>query len=430
MSQPSQASGAAAAAPAKVAPVPPPAEGTAVAEAAEPRPNAGSALAARGKRRRMIRRVMSLVVLCALGGGGWYGYKFWQTRKARDAAPRYLPVTVARADILVAVQATGTVQPENRIVIKPPINGRIDTIKVEEGAKVRKGQILGTMSSTDRAALLDVARAKGAAEVRHWEDIYRPTPIVAPLAGVVIQRATEPGQTIAATDSVFVISDHLLVVAQVDETDMARVQLGQNAQVGLDAYPGEKVTGKVHRIAFEAKTVNNVTMYDVQIDPEKVPDFMRSGMTASVQFKVEEHKNVVAVPSTLVHQENGRTFVLKKPARPAGAEGAAGEGEGDGETDGEGGGRHRGGGDKPEGGEGGNGRGIRLHPDEIPVTIGLTDGRMTEITSGVAFGDTVLETVLKLPDAAKGSSPFGSQMRPGGRPGAGGPAGGGRAPGR
>ncbi len=311
-------------------------------------------------------KILTLVLLLAAGGGGAYYY--FKVRRHRRDAPSYSPVTVSKGDLLVAVQATGTVQPENRLVIKPPINGRIDSVKVQEGQRVQKGQVLGLMSSTDRAALLDVAHSKGVDEVKHWEDLYRPTPIIAPMAGLVIARSIEPGQTIAATDQIFVMSDRLLVVAQVDETDMAKIKLGQAATLTLDAYPASMIVGTVHQIAYEAKTVNNVTVYDVQILPSEVPDFMRSGMTAGAQFKVDSRTGVLVLPATVIKRVGARTFVLQRT-------------------------------DDPEQRE--------TKPDEVDVKLGLSDGKTVEILGGLAEGATVLQEALKLPEAEKSNNPFG-----------------------
>src|SRR5262249_51821724 len=148
--------------------------------------------------------------------------------------------------------------------------------KVREGESVKKDQVLAMMSSTDRAALLDMARATGPDEVKHCDELYRATPIAAPLPGVIIPRNREPAQRIAPTDHAYSVSDRRVRAAQVDETDMAKVKLGQEVSITLDAYPNEHVLGRVSMIAFDARTVSSVTIYDVQIMPEKVPDFMRS----------------------------------------------------------------------------------------------------------------------------------------------------------
>lgn len=254
---------------------------------------------------------------------------------------------VSRGDLTVTVQATGLVQPQNRLEIKPPIAGRMEEVLAREGEKVKRGQILAWMSSTERAALLDAARAKGEKVLAHWEEIYKPAPLLAPLDGTIIGRRVEPGQTVTAQDAVFVLSDRLIVLAQVDETDIGQVRLKQEAALTLDAYPDREIVAVVDQIAYEAKTVNNVTIYEVDVLPAEVPESMRSGMTANVLFVTDSKKGVLLVPSEAVQREQGRVVVLI--ARPGGG------------------------------------------PPEIkPVETGATDGKMTEITSGLNEGDSVL----------------------------------------
>ena len=84
------------------------------------------------------------------------------------------------------------------------------------------------------------------------------------------------------------ISDRLTVKAQVDETDIAAVKVGQRANINLDAYSQDSFPAIVDKIAYDAQTVNNVTTYTVDVLPEQAPDYMRSGMTASVTFIVDE----------------------------------------------------------------------------------------------------------------------------------------------
>ena len=74
------------------------------------------------------------------------------------------------------VESTGEVRPDNRLEVKSPIAGRIETLLVNEGDLVEKGQIVAWISSTERATLLDTARAKGADELKYWEEIYKAAP--------------------------------------------------------------------------------------------------------------------------------------------------------------------------------------------------------------------------------------------------------------
>ena len=197
--------------------------------------------------------------------------------------------TVTKGSIKIFVSTTGTVLPQNRLEIKPPLAGRIESILVVEGQHVKKGQTLAYMSSSDRAALLDAARGQGIQKLKQWEDTYKPIPLIAPIDGEVIVRAVEPGQSVTASDPVLVLSDRLIIQAQVDETDIGKIQLGQKAMIVLDAYSDQTIEGLVDHVYYESKTVNNVTMYNVDILPNKVPDFFRSGMSANIdvirQFK-------------------------------------------------------------------------------------------------------------------------------------------------
>lgn len=249
-----------------------------------------------------------------------------------------------------SVISTGMVEPQGRIEIKPPVPGRLEKILVREGQRVRRGQILAWMSSTERAALLDAARAEGEAEYRRFAEYYRPIPLSAPITGSIILRNAEPGQTVAANDVLLVIADSLQVVARVDETDIARVKVGMPAEVVLDAYPNEVIPARVRAIAYESKTVNNVTTYEVEIACNRVPDFMRSGMTANVAFIVEEKNVELALPVAAIQYRNGMPFVLVKTPN--------------------------------------------AKPREQDVILGISDGSFVEITSGISAGATVLIPTL------------------------------------
>ena len=282
---------------------------------------------------------------------------FWGTKSfgKKKEAPAYKPEQVVRGDLRVSVLTTGVVQPYNRLEIKPPVGGRMDQILVEEGQSVKKGQILAWLSSTERAALLDAARAKGQAEVAHWEELYKPTPIIAPLDGFLIAKNSETGQTVTVQDAVLVMSDRLIVKAIVDETDIGQIQKDQKAHVTLDAFPDTVMDARVDHIAYEAKTVNNVTTYEVDLIPDGASDFMRSGMTANVTFFVAERKDVLILPAEGVHQSDGRTMVMVPDP-------------------------HR--------------KKIAI-PKE--VKIGLTDGKRIEIVSGLNESETVLVPIIKVP---------------------------------
>jgi len=221
-------------------------------------------------------------------------------------------VKVKLGSIKAEIPTTGIVQPRNRLEIKPPVAGRIEKVLVNEGQRVYKGQILAQLSSSDRAALLDAARAKGSEELAHWEDVYKPAPIIAPLSGFIIQRAVEPGQTVSASDSVLVMADRLIIKAQVDETDIGSVKVGQNVELKLDAYPENAILGKVEHIAYESTVVSNVNIYEVDVLPESVPDYFRAGMSATINFVLNEKKDVLVLPINVVKKVGKQAYVFIK----------------------------------------------------------------------------------------------------------------------
>jgi macrolide-specific efflux system membrane fusion protein len=236
----------------------------------------------------------------------------------RRSAPAvtYHEVAVEQGTFVESIVTTGTVSPENRLVIKSPVAGRIERILVREGEKVGKGQILAWISTTERAALIDSARAESPEELAQWEKFYKPTPIYAPIPGMIILRSFEPGQSFNASDGILVMSDRLTVKAQVDETSISKVNLGQKAEIVLDAYPKDILKGKAVHRGFDARTVNNVTSYIVDVLPEKTPETMLSGMTANVKFILNEIPDALTIPNEALFSEDGRACVRIKETAP------------------------------------------------------------------------------------------------------------------
>ncbi len=305
----------------------------------------------------MKKKYYIVLVITALLIAAWFTYAKFSTPTVY-----YKKSVIQKGDLEVKILSTGTVQPQNRLEIKSPVAGRIEEILVDIGTLVKKGQILGWISSTERAAMLDAARSKGQDEVKRWKGMYKPTPIVAPIAGMIILRNVENGQSFTTNDAVLVMSNRLTVKAQVDETDLAQIKLKQKAEIRLDAYPDKMIEAFVEQIAFEAKTVNNVTTYIITVLPNETPDFMRSGMTANVTFAVDAKKDVVLVPNEFVKYENGKAIVQLESENKK--------------------------------------------PMDKEIRLGTTDGKFSEVLSGLDQGSTILFAVTKSKDKSKSANPF------------------------
>jgi macrolide-specific efflux system membrane fusion protein len=239
----------------------------------------------------------------------------------KQMPPNATIVTPAYGSIKTWISTTGVVKPQNRLEIKPPINGRVEKILVKEGDKVTTGQLLALISSTERTALLDTALLQDTGTVKYWQGVYNTTPLLAPIDGVVIVKAVEPGQTVVDRDIILVLSDRLIVQAEVDETDIGKVKTGHSAVISLDAYPDMKINGKVDHVYYEAKLVRNVTIYGVDILPETIPANFRSGMSANIEIIQNSKDNILLVPNEAVQEDTKGKYVLidaggkQKPTR-------------------------------------------------------------------------------------------------------------------
>lgn len=280
-----------------------------------------------------------------------------------------------RGAIDLAISTTGTILPKNRLEIKPPVNGRIEEILVREGELVKTGQTLAWMSSTERAALIDAARGKGEEALKYWKEAYKPIPLISPINAEVIVATTQPGQTVTTADAVVVLSDELIARAQVDETDIGRIAVGQDAVIVLDAYADTQIKGKVEHIYYESETVNNVTVYKVDVIPVEVPPFFRSGMNSTVDFTVGGKENILLVPVGAVHKDKDEDYVLLKQKDSS-------------------------------------------VPLKRRVKLGITDDKNYEILSGITADDVLLMTteeyVFSESSDSAGSNPFLPKM-PGGK---------------
>jgi len=286
-------------------------------------------------------------------------------KRKQSSDEKVKEITPTIGTIRTFISSTGTVLPKNRLEVKPPVNGRIESILVQEGDKVKTGQILAWMSSTERAALLDAARGKGEKTLEYWEEAYKPIPLPAPIDGEVIVAKTQPGQTVITSDAVVVLSDHLIVRAQVDETDIGKITPDKKAIIALDAYPDTKIKAAVEHIYYESKTVNNVTIYEVDLKPEEVPAFFRSGMNASVDFIEQGKVDALLILEEAVYREREENFVYVKQD---------------------------------------NGK----EPLRVEVKLGLSDDKNVEVISGISEHDTIIVKSKKysLPKNTAGGNPF------------------------
>jgi macrolide-specific efflux system membrane fusion protein len=289
------------------------------------------------------------------------GYYYLRNRDARNSAqPSFETVRVEKGNMEIKVLSTGTIEPYTRVEVSSSVSGRIDRVEVDEGDIVKEGDILAWISSEDRIALLDAARsglesaqktndpeALKEAEMAYEiaDKAYKPVPLTNSISGEVISRSCEPGQNISTQSVLFAIADRLVASVEVDEVDIGKIRRGQEALITLDAFPNEKLRGKVAKISREGSLVSDVVVYNVMVDPLKVPRHWASGMTANVEFVVEKKDSILLIPKSAVTERRGENFVMVLEGQP------------------------------------------------IPrkVQTGITDGRMIEVTEGLNEGDRIIQ---------------------------------------
>ena len=326
------------------------------------------------KRRRWVWPSIIIVVL--VGGGA-----LAVTRRG-GAGPREIDpsliTTVKRGDLPIEVLETGKVQPREKVEIKSKVAGLVLKVFVDAGDKVKKGQLLLQLDPIDYQRQVakseaDVAAAQNAVEFAQLTlerrqkglqergvaqmdvdtaladlkakkvalqtaevannaalDQLHYCRITSPMEGTITERVIQPGETVvpgvqATFDgkSLLTVADlsTLIVKADLNQIDVAKVKLGQKVTVTLDALPGKTYDATITKIAPasvtpDAKsgsqsTAGAVDVFPVEATLTKADTAIKPGMTADVRIHIEKKDHVIALPIEAVVKESGKQFVTK-----------------------------------------------------------------------------------------------------------------------
>jgi HlyD family secretion protein len=150
--------------------------------------------------------------------------------------------------------------------------------------------------------------------------------IVSPMDGVIIDRPVELGETVTGSGSfnagtvISTVADlgTMLVKAGINEVDIGKIHLGQEARVTLDAFPRVVFTGTISRIAPAARLDNQIKVFDVEIALDELGHQLRTGMTANLEIRGEIREQVLTVPveSVFVRGEEEMVYVLRDEPLP------------------------------------------------------------------------------------------------------------------
>ena len=156
------------------------------------------------------------------------------------------------------------------------------------------------------------------------------TRIVSPVSGVVTNRPVQVGELVSSLNSfsagttVFRIEDRsqMVVSLSINEIDVAKLSIGTISEIKIDAFPNEKFTGKVTKIApanvsATAQTsADAVVKYEVEVTLDKTSPQMKSGMSAKCTMKVIDKKDVLTIPLDFLGKDEKGSYIVLKPKDP------------------------------------------------------------------------------------------------------------------
>ncbi len=211
------------------------------------------------------------------------------------------------------------------------------------------------------AAKLKQARAQvlqSQASLKQLEQQFAYTTIVAPMDGVVLSRDVEMGDAVSSilvlgSTATLVMTEgdtsEVYVQGKVDEADIAHVYLGQAARIKVESFRDRSFYGKVTKIAPMGVEKDNVTTFEVRVSINNPGGELKANMTANAEILLDEHKGVLTVPENAVIYDGQKNASVQVPDK--------------GQKDG---------------------------ARKVPVTVGLSNGSVTEILSGLKEGDQVV----------------------------------------
>ncbi len=364
----------------------------------------------------------------------WFGYRAWGKANEPPPKPRFVESPVEARSVVQLVESTGRLKPLTEVQVGAQVSGRVVRVLVDFNSRVKKGDLLaeidpqlfgaqvGQVASQLKVAEANVGRARSRVQATtldlqrirnlHNEGIASKgeldqatsaydvavaelaaaeanisglksqlvsarttleyTKIHSPIDGVVVNRSIEPGQTVAANFAapvLFVIAQDLSkmqVLADIDEADVGKLAEHMPAKISVDAFLGEHFQGRVTQIRYSPNQVQGVVTYSAVIDVDNPESKLRPGMTATVSVTTKEAKDVPAVRNSALRFKPDTEELQLQPLQF------------------------------------GQGRvfqvsGGAVGSEEVAakvISVGITDGVWTQVTSGLSVGDEVVTEQL------------------------------------
>ncbi len=295
-------------------------------------------------------------------------------KKSRKASTEKVKFhIVEKGMITVKLEETGDIHPIKEIEVKSKISGKILKFFVDEGDFVNKNDIIAeiepdynqaeTISRIKNTLDLSELRLKNAqrdlndkqelfnasyvsqkeldshkdalteAEINYESALQQyelikeieteenVSKIISTASGTVIQRSVEEGEMVVSNTSSYSAGtvilkladlERMVVESRINEVDISKIRKDQRVEIQVDAYPYEKYSGNITKIAAMAVTYSNVKVFPIEIEIKKVDDKLKPGMTANITIIGEKRKDILVVPIRCIFSdEEGQDIVYK-----------------------------------------------------------------------------------------------------------------------
>jgi len=298
-----------------------------------------------------MKNFLKIFIILVILGAIAYGVKtFFFSASAENAAGPLVSAKVVQTTISTTISATGTLEPVDQVEVGTQVSGDIAKIYADFNSKVKKGQVIAELDKSKLKATLaqaEIAYRSAEIDYKYKESTYNRVKklsesnsasaveletaeynmnsaklsversqnevnqarlnlsyatIKSPIDGVVLKRAVEVGQTVAAsmsTPTLFVIAkdlNQMKVMADVDEADIGQVKQGQRVTFSVDAFQNETFNGTVQEVRLNPTTTSNVVTYTVVISAENPEQKLLPGMTATCTIVTQEITDAIAIP--------------------------------------------------------------------------------------------------------------------------------------
>jgi RND family efflux transporter MFP subunit len=280
-----------------------------------------------------------IIIAIIIGGVFWY-------IKSHQPKTTYTTADVIKGTLNQTVSVTGKINPNHQIDLTFKTTGILKSINVDVGDTVKKGQILAIIDSGSLLSQLrqaealvkyqketldnmkknpstygydqkDAQRAQivSAQEgVNAIRDQLVDVRMISPIDGIVIGRTADPGETVVLSLNSPVITiaqkEDLIIQANVPESDIVKVQIGQKADITFDALPAEDIfPANIYEIDPASTIIQDVVYYRIKLKLDSLDPRLKAGMSTNIDVHTAEKENVLMVSQRAIKTEGNKKFV-------------------------------------------------------------------------------------------------------------------------